>query len=111
MNTRHANKKKTLPHIAQKLPMLAMMKQMADATKRSHPAKSIWRLVIGADALHEISKIACSQLSFKNTPMALCSLELVETGTSMQVYRAGDDLSRRRVGGQCKLSVVSFGTH
>ena len=38
-NTRHATRKKILPNIAQKLPMLEMMKPIAEMMNRSHPIR------------------------------------------------------------------------
>ncbi len=46
MKTRHATRKKTLPAIAQKFPKLAMTNETADSVNKTHPAKSIWRLLI-----------------------------------------------------------------
>jgi len=41
MKTRHATKKKTLPNIAQKLPILAMQKPTAEITNNIQPTKLI----------------------------------------------------------------------
>ena len=38
-NTRHATRKKMLPNIAQKLPMLEMMKPIAEMMNRIHPIR------------------------------------------------------------------------
>jgi hypothetical protein len=42
INTKQAMRKKTLPNIPQKLPMLAIQKPMAEITKRIQPIKLIW---------------------------------------------------------------------
>jgi hypothetical protein len=41
MKTRHAIKKKMLPNIAQKLPMLAMQNPIAEITNKTQPTKLI----------------------------------------------------------------------
>lgn len=45
-NIKQASRKNIEPNIAQKLPMLAIMKPQAEMTNSSHPIRSIRRLLI-----------------------------------------------------------------
>ena len=45
IKTKQAIRKNRLPAIAQKCPILAITKQVAERVNKIHPRKSIWRFV------------------------------------------------------------------
>lgn len=76
-------KKKKLPNIAQKLPILAMKKPMADKRNKTQPRKSICRLVILRLPFSSRSNLKTINLALHSGNTSGCGHNCVMKGLSI----------------------------